>query len=141
MKPTYLLLAASAILVAGLTSAHHSFAIYDVDNRIERTGRLSKIVFASPHIQFVLEAETADGSKETWQVESMNPGRWDQSGIPRDIVAVGEQVTLLGWPARNGKDDMLLSTIITERGTTVVIDEVRQSRAREDLPEVTVTRQ
>ena len=103
--------------------------------------RVSKIVFASPHIQFVLDVENADGSIETWQIESMNPGRWDQAGIPRDVVGIGEEVTILGWPARNGADDMLLSTIRTARGTTVVIDQVRQSRARENIPEITIERE
>jgi len=141
MLPRALLLALPGLLMTGMVSAHHSFAIYDIDNKIERSGRMSKIVFASPHIRFVLEVENADGSVETWQIESMNPGRWDQAGIPRDVVGVGEEVTILGWPARNGKDDMLLSTIRTERGTTVVIDQVRQSRARENIPEITIERE
>jgi hypothetical protein len=85
------------------SQAHHSFAIYDIDNKIQRTGLLTKFEFAQPHIQLVLVAELEDGSKETWEIESM-----------------------------------ALSTIITERGTTVILEEVRQRRAREDLPEVTI---
>ncbi len=89
----------------------------------------------------MLEVERDDGSKETWKIESMNPGRWDRSGTPRDVASVGETVTILGWPARDGKDEMALSTIITDRGTTVIIEQVRQRRARENVPEVTIKRE
>ena len=122
------------------SQAHHSFAIYDIDNKIQRTGLLTKFEFAQPHIQLVLEAELEDGSKETWEIESMAPRRWDGFEHPRDVASVGETVTILGWPARDGSDNMALSTIITDRGTTVILEEVRQRRAREDLPEVTIKR-
>jgi hypothetical protein len=71
----------------------------------------------------------------------MNPGRWDLAGIPRDIVGIGEKVTIRGWPARNGNDEMVLSTIVTPRGTTVVIEEIRQRSAREAILDVTILRE
>lgn len=123
------------------SQAHHSFAIYDIDNKIRRTGVLTKFEFTQPHIQLVLEVEREDGTKETWEIESMAPRRWDRFNHPRDVASVGETVTILGWPARDGSDSMALSTIITERGTTVILEEVRQRRARENIPEVTIKRE
>ena len=141
MKRTSTALLALSALFAVQTQAHHSFAIYDIDNKIERTGILTKFVFSNPHIELILEFEQEDGSLEKWRIESMNPGRWDRSGNPRDVASVGETVTILGWPARDGTDQMALSAIITERGKTVIIEEVRQRRAREDIPEVTIKRE
>ena len=123
------------------SQSHHSFAPYDIDNKIRRTGVLTKFEFSQPHIQLVLEAEREDGSTETWEIESMAPNRWDRLDHPRDVASVGERVTILGWPARDGSDKMVLSTIITERGTTVILEEVRQRRARENRPEVTIERE
>ena len=120
--------------------AHHSFAIYDIDNKIQRTGVLTKFEFSQPHIQLVLEVEREDDSTETWEIESMAPRRWDRFNHARDVASAGETVTILGWPARDGSDRMVLSTIITERGTTVILEEVRQRRARENLPDVTIER-
>lgn len=140
MKSLFTLLAGLSALLSCPSQAHHSFAIYDIDNKIERTGVLTKFVFSNPHIELVLEVEREDGAKETWIIESMNPGRWDRSGNPRDVASVGETVTILGWPARDGTDEMALSTIITDRGTTVVIEQVRQRRAREDIPKETINR-
>ena len=139
-KPTLLL--ALFLAATGTTAlAHHSFAVYDIDNKIERTGILTKFRFANPHIMLELEATLEDGSKETWVIESMNLGRWDRNVQTRDVAKVGEKVTIHGWPARDGSDTMALSTITTERGTTVVIEQVQQSRARENIPAVTIKRE
>ena len=140
-RPTSVLVAALATGFLGVSHAHHSFAIYDIDNKISRTGVLTLFEFSQPHIQLVLEATLDNGLKETWEIESMAPRRWDSFDHPRDVAEVGETVTILGWPARDGSDTMALSTIITERGTTVILEEVRQQRAREDLPPVTIRRE
>ena len=141
MKRLITLLTALSAFVAVQSQAHHSFAVYDIDNKIQRTGVLTKFSFSNPHIQLVLEVDTEDGSKEIWKIESMNPGRWDRGGTPRDVAEVGETVTILGWPARDGTDKMALSTIVTERGNTVILEEVRQARARDNIPEVTIKRE
>ena len=141
MKKLIAFLHALLFLASAQVQAHHSFAIYDIDNRIERTGVLTKFVFSQPHIQLELLVENEDGSTETWVIESMNPSRWDRMGKPRDLAWVGETVTLLGWPARNGSDEMLLSAITTERGNTVIIDKVRQPGARTNVSEVSVKRE
>ncbi len=133
-------LAVFSFSFVGQLQAHHSFAIYDIDNKIQRTGVLTKFEFSQPHIQLVLEVEREDGSAETWEIESMAPRRWDRFNHSRDVASAGETVTILGWPARDGTDRMVLSTIITERGTTVILEEVRQRRARENLPDVTIER-
>ena len=140
MNQLTILLLALMAMYSHASEAHHSFAVYDIDNKIQRTGVLTKLSFSNPHIQLVVVVEREDGSKEIWNIESMNPGRWDRSGNPRDVASVGETITVLGWPARDGKDAMALSTIITDRGTTVIIEQVRQQRARDDVPEVTTKR-
>ena len=138
---TLAFVAAFPLLAVCQIEAHHSFAAYDIDNKVRRAGVLTKIVFSQPHIQLVLEVEREDGATKTWEIESMAPRRWDSFGHPRDVARVGETVTIAGWPARDGSDAMVLSTIITERGTTVILEEVRQRRARENLPEVTIRRE
>ncbi len=90
-RPTYVLVAALAAGFPGVTHAHHSFAIYDIDNKISRTGVLTLFEFAQPHIQLVLDATLEDGSKETWEIESMSPGRWEGG----TFVA---ETTHIDWP-------------------------------------------
>jgi len=114
---------AAILLSASFATAHHSFSPYDLERTVEVTGVLTGFSIRNPHV--TLELTTADG-QVTWEVESMNPRRWDNAGIPRDVASVGETVTLIGWPAHNGEPSMALGTIITERGMTVVRDRIRQ---------------
>ena len=94
MRRLFTLLAGLSVLLCYPSQAHHSFAIYDIDNKIQRTGVLTEFTFSNPHIQLVLEV---DG-------------------------------------------EVALSTITTDRGTTVIIEQVRQRRARENIPEETIKR-
>ena len=67
--------------------------------------------------------------------------RWDREIGKRDVAEEGETVTIQGWPARNGSDSMVLSSIVSPKhGKTVVVDRIKQERAREDIPAVTVKR-
>ena len=86
------------VLFSCLSQAHHSFAIFDIDNKISRTGVLTKFEFSNPHIEMVLEVVNEDGSKETWSIETVNPRRWDDWGLSRDMAEVGETVTILDGP-------------------------------------------
>ena len=135
------MLLALPLMLGSKSFAHHSFAIYDIDNKISRTGVLTRFEFTQPHIRLELEVDREDGSKEIWQIESMAPRRWDRLNNPRDVASVGETVTISGWPARDGSDAMVLSSIVTERGETVILEQVRQRRARENIPEVTIKRE
>lgn len=114
-------------LVPSSVQAHHSFAIYDLDNAIEITGELKKFQFRNPHITLEVEAVDAEGNTRKWLVESMAPRRWDGEGVPRDPAKVGDIVTILGWPGVKGDPIMALGSVTTEeKGTTVVRDRIRQ---------------
>jgi len=130
MKIKHLLCLLAFGLCSGVISAHHSFAIYDIDQKIQRTGVLKKLQFSNPHIQLVLEIDH-QGKRETWQIESMNTQRWDESVKTRAVATLGETVTITGWPARNGELSMLLSAIDSpSHGKTLVLNSVKQSSAR-----------
>ena len=130
------------------TSAHSlaigrsfNFAAFDIDNKIQRTGLLTKFEFHNPHVMLELEVQRDDGSMETWMIESGAPRRWAEYGLDVSVASVGEEVTILGRPARGGTDVMVLSTIITKRGTTVFWAEIEQKRARDNIPDVTIRRE
>jgi len=141
MKIIDVYLALLCVAVCGQAAAHHSYAIYDIDNKIARTGVLTRFDFSYPHIELELMVENASGDTvEIWTIESTSPQRWARMGKSRRIAEPGEIVTIEGWPARDGHDEMLLSSIATERGREVIIDSVRQPGAREKVPGVTVKR-
>ena len=124
-----LALAIGAFFTAPIASAHHSFSIYDIDNKIERTGVLTKYRIVSPHIMMEVEVLRPDGETETWEIETMQPQRWDREGKDREWVAVGDDVTIFGWPRRDGKDVMALSAIVGKKGKMTITEEIRQGSA------------
>ncbi|MBX2849567.1 MAG: hypothetical protein KTR16_14695 [Acidiferrobacterales bacterium] len=110
--------------------AHHSFAIYDLENKTEIKGVLTDVSIRSPHIIFSVEVTDANGQKTEWRIESMTPNRWRTFDFPEaDAIAeIGEKISILGWKARNGNPEMVLGSIITDDGEVEIRDEIRQGR-------------
>lgn len=112
---------------ANIASAHHSFAIYDLENPIIITGELKSLKFANPHTILVVEVDGQD-QNIVWSIESMAPGRWDSTVANRDIADVGQTVTIRGWPAKSGSAIMALGTVTSPKGVTVVRETIIQNR-------------
>lgn len=107
--------------------AHHSFAIYDLENKTELKGKIVSFKFIQPHTKLVLEVMLEDGKTEQWEIETMNPRRWDSFDLDRNFVKEGDNISLLGWAARNGSRTMALGTLITEDGDEMEVrDRIRQ---------------
>ncbi len=123
VKP--LIFSALALSAYGAANAHHSFAIYDLENAVELTGTLKSFTFRNPHVILALEVE-GEAEPILWRVESMAPRRWDSEVAERDIATVGDTVTLKGWPRLNGEPEMALGTVTSPQGKTVVRDFIRQ---------------
>lgn len=123
-----LLIIASLMALAGIAHAHHSFAIYELENKTSITGILKDVTIRAPHIRIYVEVENEDGSVTEWNIETMNPSRWRTFDFPEadEIADIGEEVTILGWKARSGASEMALGSVITERGETEIRDEIRQ---------------
>lgn len=136
LKVSRILFVLATVFLSAIVNAHHSYSIYDIDNKITRSGVLSKLQFIQPHIKMTVTVTTEGGSNEIWEIASMGPSLWDRNGHDRDFAAIGDKVTIEGWPARNGKDEMALSTITSQKsGKMVIRDIVRQRGARDNLPE------
>lgn len=109
-----------------LVHAHHSFAAFDIDQKIERTGVITVYEFKQPHIMMEIEVTLEDSSKELWEIESLVPRRWTRNGYDKEFVKLGDIATIVGFPARNGSTKMMLSAIRTDKGELVVRDKINQ---------------
>lgn len=120
-----------AICLAPLSaSAHHSYAVYDIDNKTSLTGTVKSYRFSEPHPVIMLEVSDESGAIQTWYVEGPSMRHWRENNLPADIATAGELVTVSGWASRDGNDKMLLSAVQRETGASIMIlDQVRQPQA------------
>jgi len=89
--------------------AHHSFALFDHVNRITVTGTVSRFDWTNPHVFIVLAVPDGAGTKE-YTVECASPNVLSRVGWKFTDIKVGDKVTLLVNPLRNGQPGGMLET-------------------------------
>src|SRR5262245_43784299 len=94
----------SATLFSLLTPllAHHSFkAQYDENMPITLAGTVTKVTWKNPHV--ILRMDVKDEGKVTnWELELASPNGLMSQGWKVDSLKPGDQVTVNGYPARDG---------------------------------------
>jgi hypothetical protein len=102
-------LLALALAQVTTASAHHSFAVFfDTDGKLVKvTGVVRDFQFRNPHGVITLEVPQARGPI-TWRAETNSPSILRRRGWTPESLHVGDQVTLEGWPARDGSRYMRL---------------------------------
>lgn len=89
--------ALAAILLACATPAfaHHGWSDYDADTKLTLTGKIKASSYENPHATITLDA---DG--KAYSVVLAPVSRMEGRGASREAVAVGKEVTVVGYPSR-----------------------------------------
>lgn len=105
------------LLLTGSAYAHHGVAAwYDVTKSATVKGTVTKFEWSNPHSYIYVEATNDKGVKENWSAEMGSVGMLARFGWRRDTLKPGDQVTLVGQPARDGKTAILLSKVVLAGG-------------------------
>jgi uncharacterized protein DUF6152 len=111
-------------LMVGALSAHHSQSAYEATRTVTIDGTLKAISWANPHSLFFVEARLSDSpgdALQRWNVEGPAPRQLEQAGWNRADAKVGEHITVTGRPRRDGKPDLLLTSVVTAAGRTIAV--------------------
>lgn len=101
-------------LTAAPAQAHHSFsAEYDAQLPVVLQGKITKVERTNPHGWIFIDVKRPDGSVVNWAIETGGPLALARRGIKRDTLAVGMEVVVRGYRAKDGSatangDDMKL---------------------------------
>jgi hypothetical protein len=101
MRKTLLFIIASTLLAATAAYAHHSYgATYDTKQEVRLQGKLVQFVFRNPHSFVHIEAPDQNGVQQRWAIEWAGTTQLDNSGVKRDSLRVGDEITIVGRPSR-----------------------------------------
>jgi hypothetical protein len=95
-----LLLAGAAM--AGPSSAHHSFAMFDMTRDVVLEGTVSRFQFTNPHVWVYLTVRDASGQTVEHAIEGGSPTNLARVGWSRTTIRTGDRATVHIHPLRSG---------------------------------------
>lgn len=98
------LAAAMVAAIPALSSAHHSFAMFDSSKERTVSGTVSKFRFANPHTYIVIDVVEKPGAAPTpYLFEGPTPAILGRLGWTRTTIKPGDKVKMQYHPLRDGK--------------------------------------
>lgn len=83
--------------------AHHSFAAeFDAKKPVTLTGTVTKLEWTNPHARFHVSVKDESGATTVWDFELGSPNGLMRHGWTRNSLKPGDQVTVMGYPAKDG---------------------------------------
>ena len=111
---------AALCLAPAIASAHHSFAVYfDSAKSVTVNGKVTSFRFTNPHGLVVLDVTDAQGRVRQWRAETNAPVVLQRRGWTRTTVKPGDEITVQGWAARDGKPYMRLQRATRADGSLI----------------------
>jgi hypothetical protein len=96
--------------------AHHGTSAYDTTKTTTIKGTVTDFQFNNPHVMISLSVTDEKGKVSTWICEANSPNVLTRHGWNRDIIATGDQITLVGNRPKNGAKTLRLQKVILANG-------------------------
>ena len=110
----------AAALLGGRGLAHHANSAYDRSTTITVSGTVTKWQFINPHAGLWLEIVDAEGGVLEWSGEFQGTlDLYRHFSFNKDTFMPGDEITLVGHPARNGAPTLSTRIVIFPDGREV----------------------
>lgn len=107
---------ALGLAVAGPVLAHHSFAMYDNTRSITVSGVVSKWQWTNPHAYLEIDAAGENGATTRYVLEGTSINLMVRAGWRSNMIKVGDKVTAVAAPTKDGKPSGLLLSVTFANG-------------------------
>ena len=108
--------AAWLIFAGGPALAHHSTAEYDMTALTSVKGTVTQFEWTNPHAYIHIDVKDDKGNMVEWTAELASLGMLSRVNWKRDTVKPGDEITIYGNRAKNGKTLMRLDKIVFANG-------------------------
>ena len=121
MKLNSLYIAGLLLSPAVAVQAHHSFAVHFVaDGLVDVSGTVASFRFSNPHGILTFMVTDASGEHIEWRAETNSPNILRRRGWSKDSLKAGDEITVTGFPARDGSSYMRISKVVFADGRVLV---------------------
>jgi hypothetical protein len=101
-------------------SAHHAFsADYEAGNEGTIEGVVTEVIYRNPHARYYLDVTNADGTIDTWDLQTMNLMALGRAGWKKDTLKVGEKVKVYGTLGRNNSKKIYMEVVTFADGRMI----------------------
>jgi hypothetical protein len=121
MRNQLLTFPATAVLLLfaleGSTYAHHGInAWFDMTRSATVKGTVTGFDWTNPHSYVYIDVKDEKGAIQKWSAEMGSVGMLARHGWRRDTIKAGDEITLIGNPAKDGKSSMILDKAVLTDG-------------------------
>lgn len=113
-----ILCVASLGLAPAALVAHHGFEMFDQKNPLTLQGTVKDWQWANPHTRILLEVQQ-NGKPVVWNLEGISISQLGHMGWKRELLKIGDTVTIEIFPLRNGKPGGQWSRVYDARGKEI----------------------
>jgi hypothetical protein len=79
-------------------------------------GTVTDFQFKNPHVMISVQSKDENGKVETWICEANSPNVLTRHGWNRDIIKIGDQITIVGNRPKNGAKTLRLQRVVLSNG-------------------------
>jgi hypothetical protein len=113
----YLAAVTALFVISPAMFGHHGVSDYDMTNVVTWHGTVTGFLFVNPHSLLDFTRKNDQGKVEEWQGELQSPSMLARRGHwTKDTVKAGDEITVVGCPARNGSRTMFLRKVVLSNG-------------------------
>ena len=111
-----LALAAGVLIMSVPSFGHHGNAAFDTNKKLTLKGTVTEWVWANPHCWLKFDVKNDKSEVTHWLAEETNPPGLINSGWYKDSLKVGDEVTVILMPTKNGQPLGRVDRVILANG-------------------------